>query len=288
MKYFYWTTAVIVVLLLIFFVFAPMFAGKLSVPSVIQIGNLAIRIYGLTMAASILLGYFVARKFSWRFGISKSEVDDIAFWITIIGALGARIYYVIFDWQLYSSDFSEIYKIWHGGLSIYGAIISGLAFIIFYARKKAYSIYQLLDLVALSLPLAQALGRFGNFFNQEAFGIPTNLPWKMYVSLINRPIQYQQYDFFHPTFLYEALWNAVVFLFLSKFLLSKVKTGVLAFTYLGLYSLGRFFIESIRLDSSYIGSVKVDQITAIIGVLAAGIFIFLRQGKVKGAWESKP
>ncbi|MBX4204827.1 MAG: prolipoprotein diacylglyceryl transferase [Candidatus Doudnabacteria bacterium] len=286
MKIFYWASAIVLAMALVFFVFAPAFAGKIAIPSQINIGKFGLRFYGLILASGILIGYFIARKFSWRFGISKSEVDDIAFWITIIGLIGARIYYVVFEWDLFSHNISEVYKIWHGGLSIYGALISGLIFILIYGRHKAYSMYQLLDLAALSLPLAQAVGRFGNFFNQEAYGLPTNLPWKMYVDISNRPLQFKDSNFFHPAFLYEAILNCIIFFILTKLLVGKVKSGVLAFTYLGLYSLGRFFIEGIRLDSSYLGGIKVDQLTAIIGVMAAGIFIFLRQGKVRGAWEA--
>lgn len=281
MKYIYWVSAGVLALVLIMFFFVPAFAGKISIPSEIAIGNFAIRIYGITMASSILVGYFIGRHYSWKFGISKSEVDDIAFWITIVGFIGARIYYVIFDWQLYRNDYSEIYKIWHGGLSVYGSLIAGLIFIFFYTSKKAYSVYQLLDLMALSLPLSQAVGRFGNFFNQEAFGLPTNLPWKMYVDPINRPGNYRQYDYFHPTFLYEALVSILIFFILKK-LLGKTKPGILAFVYIGLYSLGRFFIEGIRLDSSYLYGLKVDQITAVVGLVVAGIVLIRRSRQ--GLW----
>jgi phosphatidylglycerol:prolipoprotein diacylglycerol transferase len=281
MKLFYWISAAIFAFVLIFFVFAPAFAGRLIIPPQVDLGKFAIRLYGLTMAGGILAGYFVARKYSWRFGISIKEVDDIAFWITIAGLFGARIYYVIFDWNLFSSDISEIYKIWHGGLSIYGALIAGLSVIVFYARNKAYSVYQLLDLAAVCLPLSQALGRFGNFFNQEAYGLPTNLPWKMHIELINRPPQYQQYEFFHPTFLYEAIWSVIIFFILTKLCLGRVKPGTLAFVYVGLYSCGRFFIEALRLDSSYLGHFKVDQVTAIVGVVAAGAMILYRHSAKK-------
>jgi phosphatidylglycerol:prolipoprotein diacylglycerol transferase len=279
MKRFYWISAITLALVLVSFVFIPAFAGKLSIPSEISFGNYAIRLYGVTLALAILAGYLIARNNSWRFGISKNEIDDIAFWLTIVGILGARIYYVAFEWNMYSSDYSEIYKIWHGGLSIYGAILAGIIYIVLYARKKAYSVYQLLDLITLSLPVSQAIGRFGNFFNQEAFGVPTNLPWKMYVSVINRPSQYSQNAFFHPAFLYEVIWNLIVFFILVKFLRGKVKPGVLALSYIALYSFGRFFIEGIRIDSSYLLGLRVDQITALIGIVIASSLILLKNKK---------
>ena len=275
MKYFYWASTAVLAIVIIYFVFIPAFQGRLFIQPQIDLGKFSIRLYGITMALAILLGYWVAKKYSWRFGINSAEVDDIAFWITIVSLIGARIYYVVFEWHYFSGNPGEIYKIWHGGLSIYGALIAGLLFIWWYTRHKAYSIFQLLDLAALSLPLAQALGRFGNFFNQEAFGLPTNLPWKMFVDPVNRPYLYRDSNFFHPTFLYEALANVLIFLVLSKKLMGKVKPGVLAFVYLGLYSFFRFFIEAIRLDSSYLFGIKVDQITAVLGVLAAGIMIVI-------------
>lgn len=281
MKYFYLASTGLLALVLIIFFFVPAFAGHINIPSQIPIGNFAIRIYGIIIAAAVLVGYFVARFSAWRFGISREEVDDIAFWITIFAILGARIYYVLINWSYFSANVSEIYKIWHGGISIYGGIIAGIIFILLYGRNKAYSVYQLLDLAAIALPLAQALGRFGNFFNQEAFGIPTNLPWKMYVSILNRPEGYQAFSYFHPTFLYEALWSVAVYFILTKFLMVKAKPGVIAGSYLGLYSVGRFFIEGLRLDSSYIHGVKVDQITAVVGVLLAGLIISYRQGVLK-------
>lgn len=273
MKYFYWITVFILAAALVFFVFVPAFAGKLSIPPQIPLGSFGIRLYGICIALGVLAAYLVARRHSWRFGVSPTGVDDLAFWITIVGVVGARIYYVVFNWKFYASDLTEIYKIWHGGISIYGAIIAGAIFVLLYSRSKAYSVYQIFDLVALSLPLGQAVGRFGNFFNQEAFGAPTNLPWKMYVAAINRPTQYSQNAFFHPTFLYEAVLNVAIYFVLAKFLLGKVRPGILAFTYLGLYSVGRFFIEGIRLDSSYLLGFKLDQLTAVLGVLVAGVMV---------------
>jgi phosphatidylglycerol:prolipoprotein diacylglycerol transferase len=278
MKYFYWSCAFILTAVLVLFVFVPMFAGTMPVPSQINLGKFAIRIYGIIMGLSILVGYFIARKYSWKFGISQNEIDDIAFWITIAGVLGARIYYVLFNLQFYTPDYAEIYKIWHGGLSIYGAVIGGLIFILVYARKRAYSVFQLLDLVALALPLGQALGRLGNFFNQEAFGTPTNLPWKMFVDPINRPDNFRMDSFFHPAFLYEILASVIIYFILVKFFLGRARPGVLAFVYLGLYAIARFFIESIRLDSSYLYGIKIDQLTSIVLLLVAGIMVCIRQG----------
>jgi phosphatidylglycerol:prolipoprotein diacylglycerol transferase len=246
MKYFYWTCSIIFVLCLVFFVFVPAFGGRLYIPSQIEIGQFAIRLYGITMALAILTGYLIARKFSWRFGISPDNVDEIVFWVTIVSLIGARIYYVIFEWEFFSANLSEIYKIWHGGISIYGALIAGALFILIYS---------------------------------QAFGGPTQLPWKMYVTLSNRPLEYKDAEYFHPAFLYEALLNLVIFFVLVKIFLNKGKPGVVAFWYIGLYSLGRFFIEAIRLDSSIISGVKVNQLAAVLGVMFAGFMLIYRYRK---------
>jgi phosphatidylglycerol:prolipoprotein diacylglycerol transferase len=268
--------SIIIALLLVFFVFIPAFSGKIQINPVISLGFFQIRWYGLILAAAILVGYFMARKNSWKFGISPADIDDYAFWAVIIGVLGARFYYVIFNYDYFSRHPGEIYKIWHGGLSIYGAILASLIFTYFYAQKKAYSFWQLFDLVALSLPLAQAIGRFGNFINQEAFGLPTNLPWKMYVAPMYRPSQFASADFFHPAFLYEAIVDVLVFAILYR-LLGRVKSGVLGLSYLVLYSFGRFFVESIRLDSFFVSGFRIDQVVAFLLIVSGGFLIFKKQ-----------
>src|SRR3989344_2049474 len=148
---------------------------------IIHLGPLSIRWYGIILAAAILLSYYVTRKNSWKFGISTKDVDDFSFWLVLTGVIGARAYFVLFSWDYYTGNPAEIFQIWRGGLSIYGAILAGLLFCFFYTRHKPYSIWRLLDLLALGIPLGQALGRFGNFVNSEAFGYPTNLPWGIYV-----------------------------------------------------------------------------------------------------------
>jgi phosphatidylglycerol:prolipoprotein diacylglycerol transferase len=267
---------IIIVLGTIFFILVPAFAGQLQINPVLQIGPIALRWYGLILAASILVGFFIARNNSWKFGISKSDLDDYAFWLVLLGVIGARIYYVIFNYNYFAQYPDEIYQIWQGGLSVYGSILAGLIFTFFYTRKKAYTFWQLFDLIALSLPLAQALGRFGNFVNQEAFGTPTNLPWKMFVSVRSRPPQFINFDYFHPAFLYEAILNVTIFFILYK-ILGKVKTGVLGLCYLLFYSLGRFFIEAIRLDSFFIYGFRVDQVVAFLVVLISGALILRKQ-----------
>ena len=267
----YWIVGILAGSLLAYFVFLPAFAGRLIISPVIQIGSFSLRWYGLIMAGSILVGYFLARRHSWKFGISAHDIDDYAFWVIIAGLLGARIYYVLFNLHFFSQHPAEIYQIWHGGLSIYGGLIAGIIFTFLYTRRKAYTFLQLADLVVLSLPLAQALGRFGNFFNQEAFGIPTNLPWKMFVAPEHRPAEFASFNYFHPTFLYEAVADVIVFLILRR-LAGQTRPGRILLAYLFSYSLFRFFIESIRIDSLFLYGFRVDQLIAFVLIIFSGIW----------------
>jgi phosphatidylglycerol:prolipoprotein diacylglycerol transferase len=254
----------------IFFVFVPVFQGKLYINPVLNLGFFQIRWYGLIFATAILVSYLFARYHSWRFGISNQDVDDYSFWVVIVGLVGARIFYVLFNLDFFSQNPGD-YKIWHGGLAIYGGILSGLIFTYFYTRKKAYSFDHLFDLIALSLPLGQAVGRFGNFINAEAYGTVTDLPWKMYVRSEN--------SYHHPAFLYEAILDILVFLVLYK-LLGRTKSGMLGLLYLISYSLGRFFIEAIRTDSLWFLGFRVSQITAFLIILFAGILALRKHSKL--------
>lgn len=253
---------------LFFFIFIPAFKGEIFISPALQLGIFSLRWYGLIMAAGILIAYLVCRKNAWKFGISKNDVDDYAFWSVIAGLIGARIFFVLFNWEYFSQNPSEIYKIWHGGLAIYGAILLGLVFTYFYSRKKAYSFEHLADLVALGLPLGQAVGRLGNFINQEAYGTVTDLPWKMFVRATGK--------FHHPAFLYESLWDLLVFLVLFK-LIGKAKSGTLALSYLLLYSFGRFFIEAIRTDSLMFYGFRVSQAVAFLLFVICGFFLLKKQ-----------
>lgn len=285
-KLFFWLAGAILAIAAIYFYFIPAFEGKIPVKGFFSIGFLEIRFYGLIVACAVLAGYFFARKNSWKFGVSQQALDDFTFWAVIIGLIGARIYYVIFSLNVFLENPSEIYKFWHGGLSIYGGILAGIIFAYFYSRKKAFSFFQLFDLAALSLPLAQAIGRFGNFFNQEAFGSPTNLPWRMYISPQNRPSEFSNFEFFHPAFLYEALFDLVIFAVLLR-VQKKLKMGYLGFAYLATYSLGRFFIEGIRVDSFFVSGFRGDQIVALILFLFSGSMILYKMGKSKGSESPK-
>ncbi|MCQ2957879.1 MAG: prolipoprotein diacylglyceryl transferase [Candidatus Gastranaerophilales bacterium] len=210
--------------------------------------------YGIILAVAFLVGQFIVLTLAKKEYNDKSTIDhiyEIAFWALICGIVGARLYYVILGFDYYSAHLPEIIMVQNGGLSIHGGLIGGILGTIFYCKNKKIDFFKYADLYALGLPIAQSIGRWGNFFNSEAFGLPTNLPWGVYIPLNNRPIDLALYEYFHPTFLYESLWDIFIFVILF-FILKKYffkKQGVLFFSYLILYSIGRIFIECIRTDS---------------------------------------
>lgn len=181
-------------------------------PVLLQFGPLTIYWYGLIMVAAIVAGVLVVRKLAVKTGWAKPEaVYDLAFVVTIAALVGARLYAVLLFWPEYAADPLEIFKVWHGGMAIHGALIGGTLALWWHCRRKRQSFLQWADLIAVALPLGQAIGRWGNYFNQELFGPPTNLPWGIFIAPQNRPAGMEQTSYFHPTFLYESLLNLLLF-----------------------------------------------------------------------------
>lgn len=273
----------------VFFYVVPVFQGKVTVAADLNLGVMRIRLYGLTLAAAVLAAFLLAFRLAEKNGLNSSDIDGLLPWVVIFGFLGARLYYVVFSWQYFASDLWAILKVWQGGLAIYGAVIGGIIGLWLYARKRREKFWNFLDLLAIVLPLGQAIGRWGNFFNQEAFGRPTNLPWGMYIVPAHRPFPYLANQFFHPTFLYESLWDIAVF-FLLWYLFKRGfggRTGFLVGSYLILYPLGRFFIESLRLDSFYLSTFRVDQIVSLLAILVGvGILSLKSKAYEKPALEN--
>ncbi len=245
-----------------------------------KVGFLNVRYYGLTFVAAVIAAYFISRRAAIRAGIALKAYDDIVFWTVLVGFLSARVYYVLFYFDQYRNNLSEVYKIWHGGLAIYGGLIGGALAVYFLCRKYKIEFLKFADIVVLGLPVAQAIGRLGNFFNYEAFGKPASVPWKMFVPAQFRPEGYQQFSYFHPAFAYEIIWNLIVFgilWFVHRKTALKPNWGFLTALYILLYSIGRFVIEGVRLDSAYFGPFKGDQLTAVILILLSlGLMAYLR------------
>ena len=247
-------------------------------PIIFEIGSIAIRWYGLLIASAVLIGVTLSQYLAKRRRIDPELLGDLAIWLVISAIPCARLYYVLFEWQEYARRPADIIAIWQGGIAIHGAIIGGTIATIIFARVKRVSFWQLVDLVAPSLILGQAIGRWGNFFNSEAFGKPTDLPWKLYIAPRYRPLELINFEYFHPTFLYESLWNLGVFVILISLFFwglkksHRLKPGTLIAVYLISYSLGRVWIEWLRTDSLMLGPLKVAQVISL-GAIALGLII---------------
>ena len=241
-------------------------------PILVKLGPITIRWYGLLIATAVLIGVNLSQYLAKRRHVNPELLSDLAIWLVIGAIPAARLYYVIFEWQEYVGSPGRIFAIWQGGIAIHGAIIGGSIAALIFARLKRVSFWQLADLVSPSLILGQAIGRWGNFFNSEAFGSPSNLPWKLYIPLGRRPPDLANFEYFHPTFLYESLWDVMVFVLLMVLFFRslrgkpKLKVGTLALIYLPAYSLGRLWIEGLRTDSLMLGSLRIAQVISLIGI----------------------
>ncbi|MDJ0583320.1 prolipoprotein diacylglyceryl transferase [Crocosphaera sp.] len=239
-------------------------------PILFEAGPFIVRWYGLLIASAVLIGVTLSQWLAKRRRINPDLIGDLAIWL-IIGAIPcARLYYVLFQWQEYAQRPEDIIAIWKGGIAIHGAIIGGTIAVLIFGRLNKISVWQLADLVVPSVALGQAIGRWGNFFNSEAFGAPTNLPWRLYIPVQNRPIAYLTSEYFHPTFLYESVWNVMVFiLLLSLFFWGlkyphRLSVGTLSLVYLIAYSSGRIWIEALRTDSLMLGPLRVAQVISLV------------------------
>lgn len=241
-------------------------------PILVKLGPLTIRWYGFLIASAVLIGVSLSQYLARRRHVNPDLLSDLSIWLVIGAIPAARLYYVLFQWSEYVQNPERIIAIWQGGIAIHGAIIGGVAAALIFAKLKRVSFWQLADLVAPSLILGQAIGRWGNFFNSEAFGDPTNLPWKLYIPLERRPPGLANFEYFHPTFLYESVWNLMVFaLLLTLFfrgLQNKphIKVGTLSLVYLATYSLGRLWIEGLRTDSLMLGPLRIAQVVSLVGI----------------------
>lgn len=249
-------------------------------PIIVEIGPIVVRWYGLLIASAVLIGVTLSQYLAKFRDVNPDLLGDLAIWLVVSAIPCARLYYVLFEWQEYAQRPGDIIAIWKGGIAIHGAIIGGTIATILFARWKRVSLWQLLDLVAPSLILGQAIGRWGNFFNSEAFGKPTDLPWKLYIAPNYRPVELLNFDYFHPTFLYESLWNLGVFILLLSLFFwglkqyNPLKNGTIAAVYLVAYSLGRVWIEWLRTDSLMLGPLKIAQIVSL-SAIALGLVILV-------------
>mgnify|MGYP001795264632 FL=1 len=236
-------------------------------PDIVSIGPITLRWYGLLIASAVLIGVTLSQYLAKKRDVDPEKIGDMVIWLVIAAIPCARLYYVLFEWQSYASRPADIFAIWQGGIAIHGTLATYVV-----AKLSRLSFWQLADLISPSLILGQAVGRWGNFFNSEAFGRPTDLPWKLYIPLANRPVSLRDFEYFHPTFLYESLWNLGVFaLLLGLFFWGlkrpgKLRAGTLFLIYLIAYSTGRLWIEGLRIDSLMLGPLRIAQVISLTGI----------------------
>ena len=240
-------------------------------PIALHFGPLTLRWYGILMATAMALGLWLAYRDARRRHLDPENLLKASELALLGGLVGARLYYVAFNLDYYAQFPAKILAVWEGGLAIHGGVLGGILVGGLYAWRRGLPVARYLDVASPSLALGQAIGRWGNFFNEEAFGTPTTLPWKLYISPPHRPLVYAQDDFFHPTFLYESLWDLAVFLLLVFVFRDRVSRapGALFLVYVGAYSIGRFITEGIRTDPLMLGPIRVAQLMSVLGLALA-------------------
>jgi prolipoprotein diacylglyceryl transferase len=259
-----------------------------SIPSpqdnTLDIGPLSFHVYGILLAVGVVVATLIAGRRWVRWKRDRAQFDSLVIWIVVGGLIGARLYHVATDWEKFENDWLRVIQIWKGGLSIWGVLIGGVIAIAIVCRIKRIDMPLVLDAIVPGVVLAQAIGRFGNWFNQELFGEPTDLPWGLEIDLVHRPAGFAQFETFHPTFLYESLYCLALF---GVLLLVErrftVRNGQTAALYLAGYCFGRFWLENLRIDDAkLIGPLRVNAWVSLL-VMLIGVAWFLwahRNGRV--------
>lgn len=246
----------------------------------LELGPLTLRMYGLSIALGVIAAVVISSRRWEARGGNPDDIGTIALWAVPAGVIGARLYHVATDWKTYQDDWGAALNITQGGLGIPGGVGLGVLAGVIVVRRKHLPVRPLLDVVAPAIPVAQAIGRLGNWFNQELFGRPTELPWALQIDPEFRPAGYEAFETFHPTFLYEALWNlslAGLLVWIDR--KRKLRPGELFVLYVLGYSLGRLWVESLRIDpASLIWGVRVNiWMSVLVGLGAIGIFVWNRR-----------
>ena len=256
---------------------------------IFQLGPFALRWYGLLIATAVLVGLTLAT----RLGRRRALITDLLPVLVLGAVIGARLYYVLLEWDQYRGNWLNVFAIWRGGIAIHGALLGGTTALLLFCRWRRQPFWPLLDVLVPALALGQAIGRWGNFFNSEAFGLPTDLPWKLTIPLANRPAPFLDQSTFHPTFLYESLWNLGVCVLLLVLFQQASKgrlflpAGALSCVYLMAYSSGRVWIEALRLDPLCLfstppfcqGGVRMAQLVSLLLIGLGGLGLWWLYGR---------
>ena len=255
-----------------------------SIPSpsfnTFHIGPLEIHIYGILMGIAVATAYVVVTRRYEKLGGDRKVAESAGFWCIVIGFIGARLAYVLPRLGDYSEDWLGVFRLWEGGIALFGGLTFGLGAAIFVVRRRGGSFWLFADAVSVALPAAQAIGRWGNYFNQELFGTPTTLPWGLEIDPERRPLKYLDAETFHPTFLYEMLWNIgiiVLLLWLERH--RKLRRGMLLGVYAVLYAVARFLLELIRTDSParYLGLSRNGWYSLLVVLAGLGLLWWLQR-----------
>ena len=244
----------------------PFVGLEVNPPRSLSLGPLNIYLYGVAIALGLILAVvYVCRRSKEFVGLSDDDILDGVLWITPFAIVCARLYYVAFSWESYRDNPISILYIWEGGIAIYGSVLGAIAGMAVYCKIKKVRLTALLDLVLMAFLIGQILGRWGNFFNREAFGAATDSFFRM--GLFNTKTN--AWEYYHPTFLYESVWNLIGFVLLSTLASRRKYDGQIALGYAAWYGLGRAFIEGLRVDSLYWGPFRVSQVLAALTCLSA-------------------
>lgn len=258
-------------------------------PVAFKFGNLSVKWYGIIMAVAIILAVSMAIFEGRKRQIESDDFMDLLLWAVPIGYVGARIYYVIFEWHYYSQHLDEIIAIWNGGIAIYGGLLAGLAVLLVFCYKRMLPPFLMLDIITPGVMAAQILGRWGNFINQEAHGGPTTLAFLQSLHLPDFIINQMKIGgvYYQPTFLYESFFNLIglLIILLLRHRKHLFKQGEIFMLYLAWYSVVRFFVEGMRTDSLYLwGSIRVSQMLSVILLIVVIVLFIYRRRVVKPKW----
>lgn len=240
--------------------------------------------YGVLIVTGVLIAIALCMHEEKRMHLRQDTVIDLAFWVIPLGVIGARAYYVIFNWQVFADDPLSVLRIWEGGIAIYGAVIGGLIGVLLFSWRRKMNPFILTDMIVPGLSLAQGIGRWGNYFNMEAYGREISNPaWQFFPAGVQIPSG-DGYTWHMATFFYESCWDLLVFVLLWFIVRKRSKTsGTTTLWYLLLYGIGRFFIEGLRTDSLMSGSIRVSQLLSLVLFIVSAAILIIRTSKHKKA-----
>jgi phosphatidylglycerol---prolipoprotein diacylglyceryl transferase len=254
-------------------------------PVLFEAGPFALRYYGLCIALGIVAATWLTGRELDRKGYDPALALDALFFVVPLGFIGARVYHIATDYGLYARDpIPGVFEVWNGGLGIYGAVAGGFLGLILFGWYRGVSPLVLADAAAPGVILAQAIGRWGNYFNQELFGRPSDLSWAIRIAPENRPTQFADAETFHPTFLYESIWDLLIclgLLWIARRFANRLRDGDLVMLYVSLYSVGRFFVETLRVDPAFLigGSTRGNLFVSSLLALGFAMILLLRHSR---------